>query len=96
MSAQVPLEFATIRSRLEAERKLRIEVRVTPRARSWSATVEDPDVPRILLRTPAPPVEGRANEAVIGFLSGALGIPASRVRVIGGEKFREKVVEVTL
>ncbi len=40
----------------------------------------------------APPVEGRANEALIEFLSEELGIPKSRISILSGEKGRNKVV----
>jgi hypothetical protein len=43
----------------------------------------------------APPLEGRANEALISYLADMLGVPRSAVEVIGGEHSRNKVVRVT-
>jgi uncharacterized protein (TIGR00251 family) len=42
----------------------------------------------------APALEGKANEACIGYLAEELGIPRSRVRIVSGEKSRHKLVEL--
>lgn len=47
------------------------------------------------LRLAAPPVEGRANDALIAWLAEVFGVPARQVRLLRGEKSREKVVEIT-
>ncbi|MGA2753527.1 MAG: DUF167 domain-containing protein [Terracidiphilus sp.] len=39
----------------------------------------------------APPLEGRANEALIAFLSEILGLPKSAVALVSGELSRNKV-----
>lgn len=39
----------------------------------------------------APPIEGRANEALIAFLAKACGVPKSVVSVLSGELSRSKV-----
>jgi uncharacterized protein len=46
------------------------------------------------LRVMAPPVEGRANAAVIAVLSGFLGIPKTRLSILRGGRGRQKVVEI--
>lgn len=46
------------------------------------------------IRLAAPPVDGKANEALIAFLSKALGVPKSRVDLISGETSRAKRVRV--
>jgi uncharacterized protein len=45
-------------------------------------------------RVAAPPERGRANEALIELLAGSLGVPRSRVSVVGGLTARRKIVEV--
>lgn len=70
-----------------------LRVRVTPRARSEALAGERDGA--LLVRLTAPPVEGAANEALGRFLGKALGVPASRVRVIAGERGRNKTVSVT-
>jgi uncharacterized protein (TIGR00251 family) len=39
----------------------------------------------------APPIEGRANEALIGFLSKTFGLPKSSIELVSGELSRSKV-----
>jgi hypothetical protein len=46
------------------------------------------------VRVTAPPVDGRANAAVGALLATALGVPASTVRVVHGERSRDKLVRV--
>lgn len=43
----------------------------------------------------APPVEGRANEELLRYLSDALGVPKSAVLIERGETSRRKWVRVT-
>ena len=67
-------------------------VRVVPRAHrdaidgEWQGALK--------VRLAAPPVEGRANEALCRFLAACLKIPASAVRIVSGERGRTKRVEV--
>jgi uncharacterized protein YggU (UPF0235/DUF167 family) len=42
----------------------------------------------------APPERGRANEALVGLLAAALGVPRSSVRVVAGQTGRAKLVEI--
>jgi hypothetical protein len=42
-----------------------------------------------------PPVDGRANEALIVFLAELLGIPRGRVSLIAGMTGRAKVLRIT-
>lgn len=46
------------------------------------------------LRVQAAPTDGRANEAIIAFLAEQLGLPKRAVRIVSGERLREKRVEV--
>lgn len=43
----------------------------------------------------APPADGRANRAVIDALAGAFGVSRSRIRLLRGERGRDKLVEVS-
>ena len=69
-----------------------VTVRVQPRA-SRNALVVEPDG-RIRVALTAPPVEGAANEALRVFLAEVFGVPRASVRVVRGDKSREKVVSV--
>jgi len=46
------------------------------------------------VRLTAPPVEGRANEALVRFLAEELGVPRRQVRLVSGESSRTKVVSI--
>lgn len=46
------------------------------------------------IRVQAPPVEGKANAAVVDFIAEVFRVPRSRVALIRGEKSRQKVVEI--
>jgi uncharacterized protein (TIGR00251 family) len=70
-----------------------LRVRVQPRAsRSDIVGWREPGV--LAVRVTAPPVEGEANRAVAALLARALGIGASHVRVVRGERGRDKLVEI--
>jgi uncharacterized protein (TIGR00251 family) len=42
----------------------------------------------------APPVEGRANRALLDLLAGALGVPRGRLTLVSGKQSRNKRVRV--
>jgi len=46
------------------------------------------------IRLAAPPVDGKANEALVAFLAKTLGVPKSSVELISGETSRAKRVRV--
>jgi uncharacterized protein len=47
-----------------------------------------------VIRVTAPPVDGKANDALCRFLARAAGVAPSRVRVVRGHASRDKVVRV--
>jgi uncharacterized protein (TIGR00251 family) len=50
---------------------------------------------RLKIRLAAPPLEGRANEALIAWLSKTLGVPTNRIELISGDTGRQKRVRIT-
>lgn len=72
--------------------KARIRVRLTPRAARDQIAGWKDGVLRV--RVTAPPVEGQANVALERLLADALGVPKSGVRVVVGERSRDKTVAV--
>ena len=50
---------------------------------------------RLKIRISSPPVEGGANRECIGFLAAKLGVSKSEVRLLKGEKSREKTFVIS-
>jgi uncharacterized protein len=48
----------------------------------------------VLIRVTAPPVDGKANEALCRLIAKAAGVAPSSVRVVSGHTARDKVVAV--
>jgi uncharacterized protein (TIGR00251 family) len=77
---------------IERDGSVVFAVRVTPRA-SRNA-IEGEYQGALKVRLTAPPVEERANDALRRFLAARLNVPVSAVRIVGGEKSRNKRVAV--
>ena len=69
-----------------------LHVRVVPRASR--DRIEAVEGTRLRVRLAAPPVEGKANKACIRLLARRLGVAASRIRILRGERSRDKVLFV--
>jgi hypothetical protein len=70
-----------------------LAIRVTPRARR-NEIVEVLADQTIKVRLTAPPVEGKANEALIEFLAKVLGVSRSRIEIVAGVTGRDKLVAI--
>jgi len=70
-----------------------LAVRVIPRANRNELVEILPDG-TLKIRLTAPPVEGRANQALIEFLAKALDIPRSMIEIVAGQKGRNKLVAI--
>ena len=70
----------------------RFAVRALPRASRTELAGAYGEAVRV--RLAAAPVEGAANAELIAFLAKKLGVPKSAVRIVQGERGRDKVVEV--
>ena len=76
---------------------MRIAVRLTPKGGrdailGWK---DGPDGKRYLkARVSEPPEDGKANAALIRLLATAMGIAASKVRIVSGVHARMKMVEI--
>lgn len=46
------------------------------------------------LRVAAPPVDGKANAAVLRFLAEAFDVPLARITLVRGESSRQKTVRI--
>ncbi len=67
-------------------------VKLHPRARKNAITGEVGDALKISLT--APPVEGRANQALVEFLAELLNLPRLSVKIAAGQNSRQKVVAI--
>jgi hypothetical protein len=65
-------------------------VKVHPRARRNAITGTVADALKVALT--APPLEGRANQALIEFLAEFLNVPRSSVKIAAGQNSRRKLV----
>ncbi|MCL5959060.1 MAG: DUF167 domain-containing protein [Chloroflexi bacterium] len=70
----------------------RLQVRVQPGASKNEVVGFQDDVLRIKLT--APPVEGKANKALIALLAEILRVSKSSVEIMSGQSARQKVVEI--
>ena len=69
-----------------------VAIRLQPRASRNEIVGMRADA--FLLRVTAPPVDGRANEALCRLIATAAGVAPSRVTVVRGLTSRDKVVRV--
>jgi len=71
---------------------MRLKVHVNPRSSRNQITGWQGDV--LCVKLMAPPVEGAANKAAIGFLAEALGIKKSQITLVSGDASRDKLFEI--
>ena len=71
---------------------LRIAVHVQPGARVSEVLGAVGDALKIRLN--APPVDGKANEALIAFISEKLGVRQRDVRILRGQTSRQKLIDI--
>lgn len=77
----------------DGRRGAALAIRITPRARR-NEVAEVLNDGTIRIRLTAPPVEGKANKALIQFLSQILDVPPSRISIVAGETGRDKLVSI--
>jgi uncharacterized protein (TIGR00251 family) len=70
-----------------------LAVRVTPRA-NQNEIVEITGDGTVKVRLTAPPVNGKANEALIEFLAEVLEVPRSKIEIVAGATGRDKLVSI--
>jgi len=72
--------------------RITLTLRVQPRASCDEVAGLHAD--RLKLRISAPPVDGAANRHLCRYLADLFQVPASSVRLVRGERGRDKTVEV--
>jgi uncharacterized protein len=75
-----------------AKGQIKLEVRLTPRAgRDEIGGLRDGV---LQVRVKAPPVDGKANEALRKLIAKRVGVPKSRVTIVRGERSRRKLIAI--
>ena len=77
----------------DGRRGAALALRITPRASKNSIVGVQSDG-TIRIHITAPPVDDKANQALVGFLSEVLGVPRSRIEIVAGASGRDKLVSV--
>lgn len=71
---------------------MKIKVKVIPRSSKNQIIGYEEDTLRIKLTAPA--IEGKANEALVSFLSEVYDRPKKNIRIVSGKKSRNKIIEI--
>lgn len=50
---------------------------------------------QLKIKIQSPPVDGKANQALIKFFSKSLKIAASKISIVAGEQSRSKVIKIS-
>ena len=77
---------------MSAGRGCRIEVRAVPGSAKDALAGKVGNAFKVKVRAPAQ--DGRANEALIGFLAETLGLPRRSVQLLRGESSRQKLLQI--
>jgi hypothetical protein len=77
----------------EAAGGVTLAVRAQPGAKKTAITgvYGEGSTAQLKIAVQAPPIEGRANEALIAFLAESFSLPRNRVELLAGELSRSKV-----
>jgi uncharacterized protein len=70
---------------------MKISVRVRPNS-SREEVSREGDL--FIVRVKEPPLQGRANRAIINLLAEHFGVPTSQVSILSGLRGKDKVVEI--
>lgn len=79
--------------RLAGDGRITLTLHIQPGAKKTEFAGLHGDALKI--RLAAPPVDGKANEALVRFLADVLDLPKSAVMLKSGQTSRRKVLEVT-
>ena len=79
--------------RVAADGRITLTLHIQPGAKKTEFAGMHGDALKI--RLAAPPVDGKANAALVDFVAGALRLPKSAVTLKSGQTSRRKVLEVS-
>lgn len=72
---------------------MKVTVKVKPNARENSVKLLDSGIYEV--KVTVPPEKGKANKKVIELLSEFFNIPKSKITLLSGETYREKIFEIS-
>jgi len=75
------------------EEAITLKIHLLPRASRDEIVGMHGDAVKV--RVTAPPIEGKANKALKGFIAKKLQLPSSQVEIIAGQHSREKLLHIT-
>jgi uncharacterized protein (TIGR00251 family) len=78
--------------RVAADGRITLTLHIQPGAKKTECAGRHGDALKI--RLAAPPVDGKANAALLGFIAETLGLPKSAVTLKSGQTSRRKVLEI--
>ena len=78
--------------RVAADGRITLTLHIQPGAKKTECAGRHGDALKI--RLAAPPVDGKANAALVGFIAETLGLPKSVVTLKSGQTSRRKVLEI--
>ena len=70
---------------------MKVQVKVKPNSKTEGITENDST---LMVKVKEPPIQGRANHAVIRILAEHFGVPEDRVSILSGFKSSSKVIEI--
>ena len=79
--------------RVAADGRVTLTLHIQPGARKTEVAGRHGEALKI--RLAAPPVDGKANEALLRFVAETLGLPKSAVSLKSGQTSRRKVLEIS-
>jgi hypothetical protein len=69
-----------------------IKIKVFPKSKKEELIIKDKDSFDVKIKEK--PIEGKANEAVIEILASHFNIPSKKLRIIKGNRTRNKIIEI--
>jgi uncharacterized protein len=72
---------------------MKVEIKVIPNARKRAVTR---DGAGITVRLTSQPIEGKANDELVRYLSDLIKVKKSAIKILRGEKDRHKLVEIPI
>uniref|UniRef100_A0A7C4M1H2 UPF0235 protein ENT43_00945 n=1 Tax=candidate division CPR3 bacterium TaxID=2268181 RepID=A0A7C4M1H2_UNCC3 len=76
---------------------MKLNIKITPNAKKTEIVGEDITLfgDKVLkIKVATPPVEGKANKELIDFLSSHFKVSKSSIKIMVGDKSRNKIIEI--